>query len=116
MRAGQTLGYILSIIVANGHQALAETAGDAALGLEKAVVCVTCHGADGIAIGPNVPNLRGQQREYLVNSLKAYKNRGRRDPIAVMMYPFADKLSEQDMQDLAAFYSSLACDCPEDEP
>ena len=103
---------ILALILASvcGHL-LAAGAGDAEVGRDKAAICVTCHGADGLSIGPNVPNLRGQKTEYFVNSLKSYQKRDRRDPLSVIMYPFADDLSEQDMQDIAAYYASLAGDC-----
>jgi len=87
--------------------AIAQNPGDAALGREKAVVCLSCHGAAGMSAGPNIPHLAGQRSEYFVSSLKAYKSRNRSDPLAVLMYPFADKLSEKDMWDLAVFYESL---------
>ena len=105
----------LLFAAAAGHL-LAATAGDEAVGREKAAICVTCHGADGLSIGPNVPNLRGQRPEYFVNSLKAYQKRDRRDPLSVIMYPFADDLSEQDMRDLAAYYAALGGDCAGEAP
>lgn len=102
------LAPLLATSITAGCDAFAQNVGDAQLGRDKSVVCVSCHGADGIGVGPNVPNLRGQKPEYLVNALRAYKNRDRRDPVAVLMYPFASELSDQDMRDLAAYYSSLA--------
>ena len=107
---------VVGLIASAGDDVLAEPAGDAALGRDKAAICVTCHGADGLSIGPNIPNLRGQRPEYFVNALKSYKKRDRRDPVSVIMYPFADDLSEQDMRDLAAFYASLADDCSGEAP
>ena len=102
------LAPILAAGFAGDRVALAQSLGDAELGREKSTVCLSCHGADGIGVGPNVPNLRGQKPEYVVNALRAYKNRDRRDPVAVLMYPFASELSDQDMRDLAAYYASLA--------
>ena len=101
------LAPLLAANMAVSGEAAAQSAGDAQLGREKSAVCASCHGVTGIGVGPNVPNLRGQKPEYLVNSLRAYKNRDRRDPVAVLMYPFASELSDQDMHDLAAFYASL---------
>jgi cytochrome c553 len=103
---------ILALLLASScSHLLAAAAGDEEVGREKAAICVTCHGADGLGISPNVPNLRGQKTEYFVNSLKSYKKRDRRDPLSVLMYPFADDLSEQDMKDIAAYYAGLADDC-----
>ena len=77
------------------------------LGKKKAVVCMTCHGSNGISKIPTYPNLRGQHVEYLVASLKAYKNRHRDNGLAKLMHTHADKLTEQDMQDIAVFYNQV---------
>jgi len=82
-------------------------AGDAAVGKAKSVVCATCHGADGIAIAPIYPNLKGQKAPYLVGALKAYKSGQRKGGISAIMVPQAMSLSDADMADLAAYYSSL---------
>ena len=55
---------------------------------------------------PIYPNLAGQHQEYLLSALQAYKSGDRNNPI---MMPMAAPLSDQDMQDLAAYYSSLSC-------
>lgn len=117
MKAIRAVRCICCVLI-SGHAVSigAETIGDAELGRAKSAICVSCHGEDGLSAGPNVPHLKGQRAEYLVNALKAYKNRGRRDPVAVMMYPFADHLSEQDMSDLAAFYASLSGDSTQAKP
>jgi len=79
-------------------------AGDAAAGKEKSAACVACHGADGIAIQPIYPNLKGQQEEYLVLSIKAYRDGVRSDD---MMKMFAVSLTDTDIENLAAYFSSL---------
>ena len=80
------------------------SAGDAAAGKAKAAVCAACHGANGISMIPNYPNLAGQKEAYLVDSLKAYKNGSRKNPV---MSPMAAPLSDEDIANLAAYFSSL---------
>ena len=82
-------------------------AGDAAAGKAKSAICATCHGANGIAIAPIYPNLKGQKGPYLVGSLKAYKSGQRQGGMAAIMKPQAMGLSDKDMADLAAYYSSM---------
>jgi cytochrome c553 len=69
--------------------------------------CIPCHGADGIARDAEVPNLAAQNAPYLYNQLKAFKSGERKTPMAGVMKPNADKLSDQDMADLAAYLSTL---------
>jgi cytochrome c553 len=82
-------------------------AGDPEAGAQKATVCASCHGKDGMALVPTYPNLAGQNQEYLVSALKAYKDQRRTGGQASIMQGQAAGLSEADMQDLAAYYSSL---------
>jgi cytochrome c553 len=65
--------------------------------------CVACHGNDGIGIMPEYPNLSGQHEDYLANSLRAYKTGTRKNPIMAGM---AGPLTEQDIRELAKYYSS----------
>ena len=78
--------------------------GDAAAGETKAAACAACHGADGHGTAPLFPNLAGQKPEYLALQLKAFRDGGRTDPT---MAPMAMALSDEDIADLAAFYSGL---------
>ena len=78
--------------------------GDAQAGLAKSAVCAACHGAQGLAIAPNFPNLAGQSATYLYVQLKTLKNGQRSDPI---MSGQAATLSDTDMRNLAAYYASL---------
>ncbi len=78
--------------------------GDAAAGEKKAMLCMSCHGAKGISASPLWPNLAGQKDAYLVKQLKDFKKGAREDSMMVMM---AKQLSEDDMENLAAYYSSL---------
>ena len=79
-------------------------AGDAAAGKAKAAVCAGCHGATGISAIPNYPNLAGQKEAYIVKQLHAFKDGTRVDPV---MAPMAKPLSDADIENLAAYFSSL---------
>jgi cytochrome c553 len=80
-------------------------AGDAGRGKEKAAqVCAACHGAEGNKpTDPTQPILAGQYYDYLVRALTDYKI-GRRNN--AIMKGFAGQLSKQDIEDLAAWFSS----------
>ena len=85
--------------------------GDAAAGQKKNVMCIGCHGIAGYqASFPEiykVPKISGQGEKYIVSSLNAYKKGERKHP---SMRGIAVSLSDQDMADLAAFYSASGVD------
>lgn len=85
----------------------ANAAGDAAAGKAKAAMCAGCHGMDGKALIDGYPNLKGQNAKYLATSLKAFKNKSRTGGQSVLMYPMAGTLTDADIENLAAYYSSL---------
>jgi cytochrome c553 len=78
-------------------------AGDAAAGKAKSASCVACHGVDGNSMNPEWPSLAGQHPNDTIKQLRNFKDGDRNNPL---MSPMAAPLSEQDMQDLAAFYAS----------
>lgn len=80
------------------------SAGDVEKGKAKSAICVACHGVKGISPNPQWPNLAGQKDQYLILSLKAYRDGDRNDPI---MAPLAQNLSDEDIENLAAYYASL---------
>ena len=82
----------------------AQAAGDAAAGRNKAKQCQTCHGLDGKATIPEAPNLAAQSEIYLLKALKDYQSGARKND---MMSVIAPNLSDADVADLAAYYSSL---------
>lgn len=82
-------------------------AADAEAGKAKAAVCAACHGKDGVAAIPGYPNLAGQNEQYLVSALKAYKNKQRSGGQAAIMQGQATGLSDEDIANLAAYYASL---------
>ena len=88
--------------------AIAEPAGDAAAGREKAGLCSACHGPAGLSVNPLWPNLAGQHQPYLAAQIRAYRD-GKREEIT--MQPFVQDLTDQDVEDLAAWYASLS-PCP----
>jgi cytochrome c553 len=76
--------------------------GNADAGKAKSATCAGCHGADGNSAVPSFPKLAGQHEDYLYHSLKDYKSGKRKN--AIMQEQVA-KLSDQDMKDLAAFFT-----------
>jgi cytochrome c553 len=67
-------------------------------------MCAACHGANGISAAGNFPNLAGQKEEYLATALKAYRDKTRNAPI---MNNMAASLKDEDIANLAAYFSSL---------
>ncbi|MCE7728471.1 c-type cytochrome [Vibrio campbellii] len=98
------MGAMMALTMLSG-QALA--AGDVAAGQAKAGVCAACHGADGIAVIPGYPNLKGQNEQYIASSIKAYKAGQRTGGLAPVMQAQANLLSDGDIANLAAYYASL---------
>ena len=83
----------------------AHATGDADAGQAKAAVCAACHGADGNSVVPNWPKIAGQHAAYLQRQLNLIKAG---DRTVVEMAGIVISLSEQDMADLAAYFSSQA--------
>ena len=79
-------------------------AGDVEAGKAKAVLCAACHGPEGISMTDIWPNLAGQKEGYLKKQIKAFRDGDRIDP---SMQPMVANLSDEDIDNLAAFYNSL---------
>jgi len=79
-------------------------AGDAAAGQAKGAVCTACHGADGKAIQSTYPNLAGQHESYLTKQLTDYRDGDRNN---ALMTGQAANLSDDDIQDLSAYFASM---------
>lgn len=102
MRTSAGLLLICGIGVAG---ASAAASGDPAAGERKSATCAGCHGIAGYrnAYPPySVPKLGGQHADYLASALSAYKSGQRAHPT---MQAVAATLSEQDIADLAAYFS-----------
>lgn len=78
-------------------------AGDVAAGKQKSTLCAACHGADGNSVNPVWPKLAGQHSKYIFKQLKDFHAGARKN---VQMSPLVATLNEEDMQDLAAYFSS----------
>jgi len=80
--------------------------GDIAKGEEKSQVCIACHGEKGISQQDNYPHLHGQRQTYLLRQLRTFRDGGdRRDPI---MTPMLENMTDQDLKNLAAYFSSFS--------
>ena len=78
----------------------------ASAGKAKAAACTACHGAEGVSPNPAWPSLAGQQQDYLVNALKAYRMSARANS---MMAGVVKGLSDAEFGQLAAYYAGLKC-------
>jgi len=79
-------------------------AADPKAGRKKATACQTCHGIDGIAKIPIAPNIAGESQIYLETQLKAFRSGKRQQE---MMSVVAGQLSDEDIADISAWYSSI---------
>ena len=79
--------------------------GDPARGMELHGECSDCHGEDGMG-DEEYPKLAGLDEDYLLEQMKLIK-KGERSEKAEMMLWFFEDLEEQDLEDIAAYYSSL---------
>ena len=97
---------ILTVLsaVALAASANVASAGDVAAGKTKSAMCAGCHGANGISTVPTYPNLAGQKEAYLIVTLKGFRDGTRQN---ATMNPMAKPLSDADIDNLAAYYSSL---------
>ena len=77
--------------------------GDAAAGQAKSALCGSCHGVDGNSLMAMNPKLAGQSARYMVKQLQEFKSGARESAI---MSSMVLSLSDQDMEDIAAWYSS----------
>lgn len=72
-------------------------------GRVKAQVCIACHGADGNSAIPTIPSIAGQPKQNIVTALFMFREERRKND---MMSPFAAKLSNADLNDLAAYFNA----------
>jgi len=91
---------LLLLLISSG----ASAAGNIEAGKSKALLCQTCHGENGISEIELYPNLAGQKQLYLKLQLRNFKSGSRPSPVMAAM---ASALSEQDIDNLAAYYASL---------
>jgi len=105
------------IAIAQGVYASTDAAvtGDAKAGQAKATVCGACHGIDGNSAAPNFPKLAGQGERYLlkqIHDIKAWDSetnpakKATAGRTVLEMTGILTNLSEQDIADIAAYFSS----------
>tara|TARA_Y100000588_G_scaffold338115_1_gene379950 strand:- start:102 stop:575 length:474 start_codon:yes stop_codon:yes gene_type:complete len=93
---------IFVVIVWGWDTEVAWGQGSAEAGKQKAMMCAGCHGIDGNSTNPRYPKLAGQHELYLVNALRAYQTGLRKHPSMKMLVAH---LSDEDTEDLAAYYA-----------
>jgi len=94
---------LITVALLLGALGTVQAAGNANAGKSKSATCAACHGADGNSVNPIWPKLAGQHASYIEQQLAAFKGGAR---VNATMSPMAMPLSEQDMADLAAYFSS----------
>jgi cytochrome c553 len=71
---------------------------------DKAQVCTTCHGKNGISINAMWPTLAGQHEDYLLRALTSYRDGSRKDPVMSVQ---ASLIAEEDVAVLAKYFAGL---------
>lgn len=94
---------IVAVFIGSVMPQLTLAQGDAAAGQAKSALCATCHGNDGNSELAVNPKLAGQNASYMVKQLMDFKSGVRPSPTMAAMVL---SLSDQDMQDIAAWYAS----------
>lgn len=82
-------------------------ADDRVLGRQKAQACAVCHGQLGLSVTPDAPHLAGQPALYIAAQLRAYRSGARKHEVMAVM---AKPLTDDDIRQLAAWFSSLRVD------
>ncbi|EAR53837.1 cytochrome c554 [Photobacterium sp. SKA34] len=96
---------IITLLFSSSLMAMPD--GDATKGEIKTPSCRFCHGSNGIAPRPDYPNLKGQNAEYLYNSMQAYLDGSRTGGMSSMMKAQLKNLSDQDIADISEYYSQM---------
>jgi cytochrome c553 len=99
MNTKRWIAMVAAVLTAGGVEAANLEAGQA----KAKEVCQACHQMDGNSPVPDFPKLAGQHRDYLAKALRDYKSGARKNAI---MSGFAAPLTTQDIDNLAAYYSS----------
>jgi cytochrome c553 len=93
-------GFAVGVLLAAG----AGVAGNIKAGRDKAQKCEVCHGLDGQAKIAEAPNLAGQNEQYLIKQIEAFKSGQRNNEQMTLVVP---SLSQADIEDLAAYYAAI---------
>lgn len=68
--------------------------------------CITCHGQHARGVGTHFPNLNGQSAEYIEQQLHAWRDGKRHNDLLHLMKPIAERLTEQEIKALAAWFAA----------
>ena len=106
MKQKSIMNLLLTLSMLLAFSGVTQAAGDPVAAKQKVSMCEGCHGIPGYKTAfpsaYHVPKLGGQHAEYLVKALEGYKNGTRSHPT---MTSLAKTLSQQDIEDFAAYYS-----------
>jgi len=94
---------LVALIAVLSFSSFVQAQGNIEAGKLKSAACAACHGDDGNSPSNLYPKLAGQHATYIEKQLQQFKSGERADPIMMGM---AAALSQEDMQDLAAYYAS----------
>lgn len=98
--------FVLAALASVAHAGIDE-------GRAKSQVCAACHGVDGNSAIPSIPSLAGQPRQFITQALFMFREGQRKNE---QMTPFAAKLSNADLNDLAQFYAAQKMTPPTRQP
>jgi cytochrome c553 len=94
----------IASLLALASSGVVQAAGDVEAGKAKSAVCAACHGADGNgSANPLFPKLAGQHPKYIIKQLRDFKTGARKNDT---MAPMAAALNDQDIENVAAYFSS----------
>ncbi|WP_297325470.1 cytochrome c [Nitrosomonas sp.] len=106
MKQKSIMNLLLALGMFLAFSGVTQAAGDVAAAKEKTSMCEGCHGIPGyktaFPTAYHVPKLGGQHAEYIIKALEGYKNGTRSHPT---MTGLAKTLSQQDIEDFAAYYA-----------
>ena len=102
MRNSSIAAALLAVSLCASGAETAHEKGDATAGAAKAATCTACHGLNGNSVNPEWPVLAGQNQNYLIDQIKRFRANQR---VNVLMYPMVKDLTDQDIADIAAFFS-----------
>jgi cytochrome c553 len=95
------VGFVVLVL---GASAVSAYAGDVKAGAALAGKCEACHGLDGLSKIAEAPNIAGQNEQYLIEQLTAFKTGERHNEMMAIVAP---TLSDEDIGDLASYYSAI---------
>ncbi len=103
MRFRLSIIFISSVLlIAAGEAPFVKEKGDPVKGEQLVSACAACHGSDGNSLAGLWPSIAGQNYKYLLKQLRLVKSG---DRAIDQMIGQLDNLSDEDLQDIAAFYS-----------